>query len=91
MRTLASRYLDHFDIDLGPTPTVTLSKHAPDDLRELDRLVAEIFGPGHLVGVYEALSKAAETDFPHLEPVDENVCPMDVYFFVLDFLGTRLS
>jgi hypothetical protein len=89
MQELAANYLEHFTVELGEYPSIVLDDAAPESLLELDRLIRDTFGPGNLVSVYEALSAAAESELPHCAEVDEKVCPLDIYFFVLDFLGTK--
>jgi hypothetical protein len=90
MQGLAANYLDHFTVDLGNRIQVSLAKTAPEDLQELDRLIMDLFGPEKLVCVYEALCVAADSELPHCAEVDEKVCPLDIFFVVLDFLGARV-
>ena len=89
MQELAARYLEHFTIDFGESARVGLEGSAPDELKELDQLISDLFGPEKLVCVYEALCVAAETDMPHCAEIDEKVCPLDIYYVVVDFLGAR--
>jgi len=90
MQELAADYLEHFSVVFGEESGVRLDDDAPRDLLELTRLVAELFGPGNEAALFEALSVASESELPHLAEVDEKVCPLDLYFVVLDFLGTRV-
>jgi hypothetical protein len=90
MQGLAANYLDHFTVDLGNQVQVSLAETAPEDLQELDRLITDLFGPEKLVCVYEALCVAADSELPHCAEVDEKVCPLDIFFVVLDFLGARI-
>jgi len=89
MQALAADYLEHFTVEFSGVAEVSLSDSAPEDLIELDRLIGVTFGPGKLVCVYEALSVAAESEMPYCAEVDEKVCPLDIYFVVLDYLGAR--
>lgn len=89
MQELAADYLEHFTVDIGEVIHVDLDESAPEDLLELDRLVRDMFGPGKQVCLYEALSTAAESEFPPCAEIDEKVCPLDLYFVVVDFLGNR--
>ena len=89
MQALAANYLEHFTVDFGAQARVGLSERAPEDLKELGRLIQDLFGTGKLVCVYEALCVAADSDLPHCAEVDEKICPLDVYYMVLDFLGAR--
>uniref|UniRef100_A0A7C4EHS3 Uncharacterized protein n=1 Tax=Fundidesulfovibrio putealis TaxID=270496 RepID=A0A7C4EHS3_9BACT len=89
MQALAADYLEHFSVDFTDGVAVRLAGSAPEDLVELDRLIGDVFGPGNLVCVYEALCVAADSDLPHCADVDEKVCPLDIYFVVIDFLGAR--
>ncbi|MFP5239243.1 MAG: hypothetical protein ACLGQW_05365 [Acidobacteriota bacterium] len=90
MQDLAADYLDHFSVTFGEGAGVRLDGDAPKDLMELVRLVDDLFGPGNEAALFEALSIASESELPHLAEVDEKVCPADLYFVVLDFLGTRV-
>ncbi len=89
MQELAADYLEHFSIDIGEKVRVSLADSAPEDLQELGRLIGTSFGPDKLVCVYEALCVIADSDLPHCAEVDEKVCPLDIYFVVIDFLGAR--
>lgn len=89
MQELAANYLEHFSVDIGERIRVDLSESAPEDLLELYRLIEDMFGPEKLVCVYEALSVAADSDLPHCAEIDEKVCPLGIYYLVIDFLGAR--
>lgn len=89
MQELAADYLEHFSLEFGEEVRVSLSDTAPEDLHELDRLIRDNFGPDRLTCVYEALCVAAESELPHCAEVDEKVCPLDIYFVVIDFLGAK--
>ena len=89
MRNLAASYLEHFDVDFGLAPSLRLAVTAPQELKELAGLIADLFGQDKLVCIYEALSAAADSDLPHCAEIDEKVCPMDVYYVVLDFLAAH--
>jgi len=89
MQELAANYLEHFTVDFGEHARIGLDAAAPEDLQELVRVIGETFGPEKLVCLFEALSVAAESDLPHLAEVDEKVCPLDIYFVVVDFLGAK--
>jgi hypothetical protein len=91
MQELAADYLEHFTVDIGEEIRVGLDDSAPQDLLDLDRLVRDMFGPDRQVCLYEALSTAAESEFPPCAEVDEKVCPLDLYFVVVDYLGNRVS
>ncbi|MFP5222129.1 MAG: hypothetical protein ACLGSA_07555 [Acidobacteriota bacterium] len=89
MQELAARYLEHFSIDFDGGARVSLESTAPDELKELDRVISDLFGPDKQVCVYEALCVAAEAELPHCAEIDEKVCPLDLYFVVVDFLGAQ--
>jgi len=89
MQELAADYLEHFTMDVGDEIHIGLNDSAPEALLELDRLIKDMFGPGKLVSLYEALSTAAESEFPPCAEIDEKVCPLDLYFVVVDFLGHK--
>lgn len=89
MQELATDYLGHFSIDLEGGSGVDLDESAPQDLRELAGLIEETHGPGNLPALFEALSIAADSEMPFLAEVDEKVCPLDIYYVVLDFLSAR--
>jgi hypothetical protein len=90
MQGVAAKYLKYFHIDLGQDQAVSLGPDAAPDLLELERKIQEMFGPGHLVCVYEALCVVAATDFPYSGEVDVKMCPQEIYFTVVDFLSSRL-
>jgi len=89
MQELAASYLEHFDMTFGEDARIVLSGDAPDDLVLLARSVEEMFGPGKLVCLFEALSVVADAELPHCAEVDVKVCPLDLYFIVVDYLGSR--
>jgi hypothetical protein len=89
MQGLAANYLSFFKVDFNENPSLVLDAAAPEDLRELVGLIRDIFGPGNIVSVYEALSVAAESEQPQDAEVDEKVCPLEIYYFVVDFLGMK--
>jgi len=90
VQELAAEYIGHFSLDFGDQPTVSLSEDAPGDLRELIGLITEAFGEGKQVCVYEALCVIADSELPYCAEVDEKVCPLDIYFIVVDYLGARV-
>jgi hypothetical protein len=90
MQELAASYLEHFSVEFGDTPSIVLAQSAPEELRELDRRIAELFGPGKLVCVFEALNVAADSDMPFLAEIDQKVCPLDIYHIILEYLAERV-
>jgi len=89
MQELAASYLDHFDMSFGENPGISLAADAPEDLVLLAEGIEQMFGPGRLVCLFEALSVVADSELPHCAEVDAKVCPLDLYFVVVDYLGTR--
>ncbi|GFK95401.1 hypothetical protein NNJEOMEG_03264 [Fundidesulfovibrio magnetotacticus] len=89
MQDLAASYLEHFEMNFGEDSSVELSGKAPEDLKLLASGIEEMFGPGRLPSLFEALSVVADSELPHCAEVDVKVCPLDLYFVVLDFLGAR--
>jgi len=91
MQHLAAIFLEHFEIDFTQGVAVRLAGDAPEDLAEFVAHIYEVYGPNSLVCVYEALNVAADSDMPHLAEVDEKVCPLDIYYILIDFLSARGS
>lgn len=91
MQQLAASYLEHFEIDFSEGVEVRLAKDAPLDLVEIVSQLRDVYGPQCLVCVYEALNVAADSDMPHMAEVDEKVCPLDLYYILMDYLSARSS
>lgn len=89
MQELAASYLEHFSVSFGDKPEIVLAPNAPEGLRQLDRHITSLFGPGKLVCVFEALNVAADSEMPFLAEIDQKVCPLDIYHIVLEYLGER--
>ena len=91
MQHLAASYLEHFEIDFSQGVDVRLAEDAPADLVEIVSQILDVYGPKSLVCVYEALNVAADSDLPHMAEVDEKVCPLDLYYILMDYLSARSS
>lgn len=89
MQELAANYLEHFTLDFGDQVNVSLAGAAPEDLLELERFIREQYGSDKIVCLYEALCVVADSELPHCAEVDEKVCPLEIYYRVVDFLGAR--
>uniref|UniRef100_A0A7C4EK44 Uncharacterized protein n=1 Tax=Fundidesulfovibrio putealis TaxID=270496 RepID=A0A7C4EK44_9BACT len=89
MQDLAAQYLEHFSLDMEQGAQVCLDQSAPVELQELSQLVCAMCGGDATVSLFEALSVCADSEMPYLAEVDEKVCPLDLYYVVLDYLGTH--
>ena len=91
MQQLAASYLEYFEFDFSQDGAVSLAQDAPQELAALVLQLCESFGPQTLISVYEGLSVVAGSSLPHLAEVDEKVCPLAVYYILIDFLSAHGS
>ena len=91
MQQLAAIYLEHFEIDFSQGVEVRLAEDAPPELVEFVSQILDVYGPQSLVCVYEGLNVAADSDLPHMAEVDEKVCPLELYYILMDYLSARSS
>lgn len=91
MQELAASYLEYFEFDFSQGVAVRLAQDAPPDLAAFVSQICDAYGPHSLVCVYEALSVAAGSSLPHMAEVDEKVCPLALYYILIDFLSAHGS